>query len=177
MTGKKYFDDQHDGEEMLLLFRRHPVVMRKALIFSMIPPLLGTLPATFRPELGLSGFFIGLGIGILIGGAVLFYKWISWYFSVFIVTNERFIQVTQSGLFSKGVVDIAIDQIQMVNYQIDGLQETLLGFGTLSVQTQVGELSIHNVHKPAKIQKELTTILRSETKVSLAEAQEDEQEE
>ena len=170
----KYFEDQHEGEEMLLLFRRHPVVMRKALILAMVPPLLGTLPATFKPDLGLSWFFGGLGIGLLVGGAILFYKWISWYFSVFIVTNERFIQVTQSGLFSKGVVDIAVDQIQMVNYQVDGLQETVLGFGTLSVQTQVGELSIHNVHKPAKIQKELTTILRSHSRTSHIEAQEDE---
>ena len=48
----------------------------------------------------------------------------------------------------------------MVNYEINGLQETLLGFGTIVVQTYVGDLTIHDVHHPAKVQKELLLILR-----------------
>ena len=43
-----------------------------------------------------------------------------------------------------------------------GLQETLLGFGTIKMQTYVGDLTIHEVHHPAKIQKRLLSILRKE---------------
>jgi hypothetical protein len=53
-----------------------------------------------------------------------------------------------------------LSQIQMVNYQIAGLQETLLGFGTIMMQTFVGDLIIHEVHHPAKIQKKLLETLR-----------------
>lgn len=155
---KKYFKDQYDGEDMLLIFRKHPVVMRRYLIAAMVCLLIGVLPSTINPEISL--LIWGLGTGALVGGLIMFYSWIGWYFSVFLVTNQRFIQVTQKGLFSRSVVDIALDQIQMVNYQISGLQESVLGFGTLSVQTMVGELTVHDIHKPAEVQKELNQILR-----------------
>lgn len=154
----KYFKDQYDDEEMLLLFRRHPVVMRKHLIVASVLLLLGTIPSFIKPEF--SYLFGGLAVGFILGGLVMFYGWIGWYYSVFIVTDQRLIQVTQSGLFNKSVVDISLDQIQMVNYHIKGMQESLLGFGTLSIQTMVGELTVHDVHKPAHIQKELSHILR-----------------
>ena len=48
----------------------------------------------------------------------------------------------------------------MVNYEIKGLEETLLGFGTINIQTFVGDLVIHDIHHPAKTQKKLLTILR-----------------
>ena len=48
----------------------------------------------------------------------------------------------------------------MINYEVKGVQETLLGFGTITMQTYVGELVIHEVHHPAKLQAELTSQLR-----------------
>jgi hypothetical protein len=48
----------------------------------------------------------------------------------------------------------------MVNYEVAGLQETLLGFGTIMMQTYMGELLIHDVHHPAHIQKKMLKILR-----------------
>ncbi len=50
----------------------------------------------------------------------------------------------------------------MVNYEIAGLQETLLGFGTIMVQTYMGDLVIHDVHHPARIQKKMLRILREQ---------------
>jgi hypothetical protein len=59
-------------------------------------------------------------------------------------------------------VDISLAQIQMVNYEIAGVQQTLLGFGTITVQTYVGDLIIHDVHHPQKIQKKLLGVLRDQ---------------
>lgn len=58
------------------------------------------------------------------------------------------------------MVDIGLNQIQMINYEVTGLEETLLGFGTINIQTFVGDLVIHHIHHPAKTQKKLLTILR-----------------
>ncbi len=157
---QKYFDDQFEDEDVLFVFRKHPIVMRKGLIFGAFAPLLGVLPAALKPSLGLGWFFGGLAIGIISWMLVLFPFWISWYYSVFIVTDQRLIQITQKGLFHKTVVDLTLGQIQMVNYQIAGMQETLLGFGTIMMQTYVGDLIIHDVHHPAKIQKKILNILR-----------------
>jgi hypothetical protein len=49
-----------------------------------------------------------------------------------------------------------------MNYQIKGLQETLLGFGTIIVQTYMGDLVIHDVHHPEKVQKTIAHILRDQ---------------
>ena len=154
----KYFSDQFDDEEMLLLFRKHPVVMRKALVFGSLLLLIGVLPALAYPTMLV--FFGGLAIGLILFLMVFFYSWMGWYFSVYIVTNQRFIQSTQKGLWKHSVVDIGLDKIQTISYEINGLQETMLGFGTIVVQTYVGDLVIHDVHKPKVIQKRMSHILR-----------------
>lgn len=162
----KYFEDQFEDEEVLFVFRKHPVVMRKGLIIAVAMWLVGplyTLGLTYlRPNNypSISFFFLSL-IGSIVLGAVIFMPWyISWFFSVFIVSDQRLIQITQKGMFNRSVVDMGLQQIQMVNYEVAGLQETLLGFGTISMQTFVGDLIIHDIHHPAKIQKKLLEILR-----------------
>jgi len=156
----KYFADQFDDEEVLFVFRHHPVVMRKGLVFGSIGLLLGVIPVAIMPTLGFGWLFGGLGAGVVLMLLIMLPFWVAWYFSVFIVTDQRFIQITQKGFFHKSVVDITLSQIQMVNYEIAGVQETLLGFGTIMIQTYVGDLVIKEVHHPAKIQKKLAEILR-----------------
>ncbi|MEO8863180.1 MAG: hypothetical protein ABI354_02550 [Candidatus Saccharimonadales bacterium] len=158
----KYFADQFDDEEVLYVFRKHPIVMRKELILALLGPLLGVIPAAVKPTLGFGWFYGGLAAGIVLGILVFLPGWIAWYYSVFIVTDQRFIQITQKGLFHRAVVDIGLDQMQMVNYEISGLQETLLIFGTIMIQTFMGELVIHDVHNPAKVQKRIIHILRDQ---------------
>ena len=159
-TEKKLFKEQFDDEEVLLVFRKHPVVMRKGLIISSFAILLGTVPALIKPEF--SWFFGGLAGGFVLSFLLFLPFWISWHFSVYIVTSQRLIQITQKGLFHRSMVGLGLNQIQMVNYEIAGMQETLLGFGTIMIQTFVGSLTIHEVHKPALIQKELLEILREQ---------------
>lgn len=159
MSSAKAFRGQYDDEEVLYVFRKHPVIMRRGLIYFMLAILLGTIPSFIKPEL--SYFYGGLAAGFALGLLLIFPSWVYWYFSVYIVTDQRFIQSTQKGFFNKKVIDLALGQIQMINYEIRGVQETLLGFGTITVQTMVGNLVIHDVHKPAHVQHELLEILRS----------------
>ena len=156
----KYFADQFDDEEVLFVFRKHPVVMRKGLIYGLLCPLIGVLPTVFMPSYGMGVFVDGLLIGMAVGVVVFFPSWIGWHFSVFIVTDQRFLQIKQKGLFSRSVSDLGLRQIQSVSYEVAGLQETLLGFGTIIMRTYVGEIIIHDVHHPAKIQKKFVGILR-----------------
>lgn len=158
----KLFEDQFDDENVLFVFHKHPIVMRKGLVLCMLGPLLGIIPAAVKPDLGFGYFFGGLAIGAAIGLVLLAPSWISWYFSIFIVTDQRFIQITQKGLFHRAVADLGLGQIQSVNYEIAGLQETLLGFGTIKMQTYVGDLVIHDLHHPDRIQKKLLSVLRDE---------------
>jgi uncharacterized membrane protein YdbT with pleckstrin-like domain len=140
--------------------------MRKGLILAMFCLLIGTIPSLIKPEY--SYFVEGLGAGLLVGALLFSPWWISWFYTVFIVTDHRFIQITQKGLFHRSVVDIGINQIQMINYEVNGIQETLLGFGTIIIQTYMGDLIIHEIHHPAKTQQAILNILRDNGVVPVA---------
>jgi len=167
-TTAKYFEDQFDDEEVLLVFRKHPIVMRKGLVFSSVATLVGpvfTLVLTYLRPLdppSITFFFLSMVASFVLAAIIYLPSWISWHFSVYIVTDQRFIQITHKGFFTHSVVDMSLSQIQMVNYEIKGMNETLLGFGTIMMQTMVGDLLIHEVHHPAKIQKKILQILRTE---------------
>lgn len=165
----KYFKEQFDDEEVLLVFHKHPIVMRKALIFGCIGlliPMLYILALTFiyandtEKLPTVNEFYLSLVGGFVLAFFIMLPSWVSWYYSVYIVTDQRFLQITQKGFFRRSMVALGLDQVQMVNYEIDGIEQTLLGFGTIVLQTFVGSLTIHEVHHPAKIQKELLHILR-----------------
>lgn len=165
----RYFKEQFEDEEVQMVFRKHPIVMRKGLIFAAIAlllPMLYVLALTFiyanNPDKlpSVNAFYAALGIGFGLAFIIMLPYWIGWHYSVYIVTDQRLIQITQKGLFRRSMVALGLDQIQMVNYEIDGIEETVLGFGTIVVQTFVGSLTIHDVRHPAKIQKELLHILR-----------------
>ncbi len=153
----KYFKEQFEDEETLLVFRKHPIVMRKGLLLASVGLLVGMIPALIEPTYG--WFFGSLGIGFLLAIVLIFPWWVRWYFSIYIMTDKRFIQQTRS-MLQVNVVDISLEQIQMINYQVVGLEQTLLHYGTIIVQTYVGDLVIHEVHHPEKVQKQMVHILR-----------------
>lgn len=156
-TKTRHFKEQFDDEEVKLVFKKHPIVMRKGIVLASAGLLLGMIPALIEPTYG--WFFGGLGLGLLLAIILLFPWWVRWYFSVYIMTDQRFIQQSRS-LLQINFVDIGLEQIQMINYQIAGLEETMLHFGTITVQTYVGDLVIRDVHHPEKIQKKMVHILR-----------------
>ncbi len=159
---QKYFEDQFDDEEVLFVFRKHPIVMRKGLVMACLGPLIGVLPAAIRPSLGFGFFFGGLAAGFILGFLLILPSWIAWYYSVFIITDQRFIQITQKGLFHRSVVDLGLAKIQSTNYEVRGIQATLLGFGTIVIQTYMGDMVVHEVHHPAKVIRKLANILREQ---------------
>ncbi len=169
------FAGQFENEEILLVFRRHPIVMRIGLIWLSLGLLLGAIAGTFTTKnvTTMSDFFIKflspVGIGFIFGMIVFFYYWIGWYYSVCIVTDQRFVNIKQTGIFKqRSVNDINLPRILSVNYEIHGFFETVLGFGTIIIQTLVGDFVIKNVPKPATTQARVVTAIK-ESGVQLEE--------
>lgn len=164
---KTEFKGQFPDEEVLFVFKKHPIVMRKGLIILMVAILGGALVGMFmsRNVVTMGDFFIQflspIGYGLLIGGIGLFYYWIGWNYSVCIVTNQRFIQFTQKGVFkSRSVNDISLSRILSVNYEVHGMIETLLGFGTIIIQTLVGDFLLTKVPHPAETQSKIVMAIK-----------------
>jgi hypothetical protein len=155
---KQQFTGQYEDEEVLLVFRHHPIAMRKGFYILLILTALGAVPVLFIP-MAIQAYLVFLGaFGLgLIG---FFYHWVGWYFSVFIVTNLRFRQSLHRGFFGKSVVDVGLSKIQNISYNINGFSASMLGFGTLVVQTYVGDLVLERVPHPDRIYAELHKIIK-----------------
>lgn len=152
------FEGQYEDEEILLVFRRHPLAMRKGFYILLILTSLGALPVLFNP-ISTSSYWIFIGAFVL-GLILFFYHWIGWYFSIFVVTTLRFRQNMQNGMFGKGVVDVGLNKIQNISYNIDGMSESLFGYGTLVVQTYVGDLVLDKIPHPDKLYAQLHRIIK-----------------
>jgi len=151
------FEGQHEDEEVHFIFRRHPIAMRKGFYMLLIPFVLLSLPFLLVPA-NLDLFWLAIG-GLGIGLVLFFYHWISWYFSIFIVTNTRLRQVTQKGFFNRSVIDVGISKIQNISYNVPGFSAAVLGFGTLVVQTYVGDLVLDRIQHPGNIYNELQKVV------------------
>ena len=144
----KAFDGQREGEDLLFIFRRHIIAMRKGFYGLLIPFALSAIPPLIWQD-KLELFILPL-VGLSIGALIFFYHFILWYYTVYIVTTDRIRQVTQKGFFGTDVVELRLSKIQNISYNIPGFSGEVFGFGTIVIQTFVGDLVIHKVEHPDK---------------------------
>lgn len=152
------FEGQHNDEEVLFVFRYHPIKMRKAFYLLLIPFLIASIPVLVWPE-NMNNLWVALG-GLGLGILLFFYHWMGWYFSIFIVTNQRLRQITQKGFFNRSVIDLGLSKIQNISYNVPGFSASIFGFGTLVVQTYVGDLYLEKIHHPEKIYTQLAESIK-----------------
>lgn len=147
------FDGQRDGEKLLFVFRRHVIAMRKGFYWLVVPLAVFSIPPLiWQNTLWL--FLLPI-IGLAIGLTVFMYHLMIWYFTVYIVTDQRIRQVTQRGFFGKDVVELRLSKIQNISYNIPGFSGEIFGFGTIVIQTFVGDLIIHKVDHPEAVYNKL----------------------
>lgn len=147
------FEGQRQGEELLFVFRRHIIAMRKGFYLLLIPLALTSIPPLiWQTKLELFILpLVGLGVGLIL----FLYHFMMWYFTVYIVSNQRIRQVTQRGFFGKDVVELGLSKVQNISYTVPGFTGEVFKFGTIVIQTFVGDLVIHNVEHPDKIYNQL----------------------
>ncbi|MEK7181660.1 MAG: PH domain-containing protein [Patescibacteria group bacterium] len=139
----QHFEGQREGEEVLLVIHRHwfnllahlfTVVLLSVVAIGsiLLMPFLFTeilLPEHLHLFLFLENtFFVFLWIyGFLV--------WIDYYFDVWIVTNERIVNIEQKGLFVRHISELNFSRIQDVTSTVEGIIPTILNFGDVFIQT------------------------------------------
>jgi hypothetical protein len=147
------FDGQREGEKLLFVFRRHVLAMRRGFYLLAIPLIITAIPPLIWSS-NLELFLLPL-FGFLLGLILFFYHFILWYFTIYIVTDQRIRQVTQRGFFGKDVIELKLSKVQNISYNIPGFSGEIFGFGTIVIQTFVGDLVINKVEHPDKIYNKL----------------------
>ncbi len=143
------FEGQRPGEQVLFVFRRHLIAMRKGFYLLLIPFVISAVPPLIWQS-NLELFLLPIG-GLLLGLILFSYHFMMWYFTVYLVTDQRIRQVTQKGFFGTDVVELRLSKIQNISYNVPGFSGEVFGFGTIVIQTFVGDLVIRHVEHPAKI--------------------------
>ncbi len=141
------FPGQAAGEEVVGVIRKHPIVYVKlviAFVVTIVVPVslflwfwLRTYPFSQYPRLDyVMGIFVSLYT--LCGFILLSIAWLNEAFDMFIVTNQRLIDISQETLLQQTVASSPLEQIQDVASDVDGFFPTFLRYGNLTVKTASG---------------------------------------
>lgn len=153
MAQTKAFNGQREGEELLFVFRRHIIAMRKGFYMLLLPLVVGAIPPLIWQDT-LELFLLPVA-GLVLGFIGFCYHFLMWRYTYYIVTDQRIRQVTQKGFFGTDVVELSLAKIQNISYNIPGFSGEVFHFGTIVIQTFVGDLIIRNVDHPEQIYNQL----------------------
>ena len=151
------FEGQREGEKVKLVFRRSILTARRGALFGLIMTAIGILLINlFKGVESVTWVAVGCFVVGLIG---MLYVFILWYFSVYIVTNERIRQVMQKGLFRKSVIDVDFDKITSTSYHV-GFIGGIFGYGSIVLETDGGEIKFSMVSKTEKVYNDIENIMK-----------------
>lgn len=142
-----HFDTQAEEERIILLLRKHWITN--------LPWLVITFSLIFAPPIVFPAFFLRQILPSLPGNFVLvatifwylatfgfaLVNFIVWYFNVYIVTDERIIDVDFLHLLYKQLSSTRIARIQDLTYKLGGVIRSLFDFGDVFIQTAGTELN------------------------------------
>jgi membrane protein YdbS with pleckstrin-like domain len=165
------FINRDPKEKVVLLLRKHPITNLGwvLLTFAMVVAPAFITIFEFFELLPMSYQIIFVLIWYLITSAFAFEEFLSWFFHVNIITDERIIEVDFVNLFYREITDANIDQIQDVTVEVGGGIRTLMNFGDIVIQTasQIPKIDFEDIPEPDKVAKILRELRIEEEKEKL----------
>lgn len=165
------FEEKDDEEAVLLVLRRHWFTNVGWIITAVI---LAFLPGFLPLKIIFSGVsssyqLVAVLFWYLITFVFSFEKFLSWYFNVYIVTDERVVDIDFENLLVKKFSEAKINMIQDVTSKVIGLFPTLFNYGSVYIQTaaEVPEIEFEMVPNPEKVIKVLQQLRQEEEQEAL----------
>jgi membrane protein YdbS with pleckstrin-like domain len=149
------FENQEQDEKIILLLRQHPIVN---LPWLLLVGVLILVPSfwDFLPWAGMMpGRFVLMTVILwyLMVTAFALEKFLDWYYNVYIVTDERVIDIDFYGLLYKDLSVVKLDTIQQINYKQTGGIAAIFNYGDVFIQTAAErrQLDFMKVPNPNKV--------------------------
>jgi len=160
------FGEQNDDEVIVLFLRQHPIVNLPWIVTTIFLLSLPALFVIFPPYTMLPGAYqmvISLIFYLFVMGLALG-KFMVWFFNIYILTDERIVDVDFVNLFYRVISTAKIEDIQDVNVVSSGVMETFFNMGTVFVQTaaEVPEFEFSRVPRPDKVGKLINQMIDAE---------------
>jgi len=138
------FPGQRENETIELILRRHRIILISYLVYLFmiaIMPIIfyalvvpNLLPAFY--EYPYDRIFVLLCLifyGLI--WIVSFIIWTDYYLDLWIVTDQRLIEIEQVGFFSRVVSELDLKRIQDITSEVKGMAQSMFGFGDVHIQT------------------------------------------
>ena len=168
-----------EGEQSLLIVRRHWFVMLPAIIATSLAtvfPIIifqvlssGLLPlghsiTTYLAEFASRWSLFVYSLWLLILWVAFFVEWTDYYLDLWIVTDRRVIDIEQKGFFHREVTSFSFRQIQDITVETRGIIQTFFKFGTLHIQTagHDRDILINSAENPEEVR---TLVLNTQEKL------------
>jgi hypothetical protein len=149
-----FFPNQRNDEKIFVVARQHFILFLKN-VFLII--LLTVLPFIFILILSQTLFSLNSTNNIILRDvfylAVCIYfltelnffmaNWISYYYNILIVTDERLVEITQDGLFNRNINELSFERVQDISCHTHGFLSTLFNAGDIEVQTGASQPNFH----------------------------------
>ncbi|NCN51254.1 MAG: hypothetical protein GW925_02260 [Candidatus Pacebacteria bacterium] len=160
------FESQATTENVVLLLRQHPITQVKwilvVLFFGIVPmsfpflPVYSFLPISYRLGLTFLWYLALFGYS--------FQLFLKWFYNVYILTDERVIDVDFISLAQKNITAAKIDNIEDITSESVGFSSTFFDHGTVLIQTAgaAQEITFEAVPYPAKVTAVLNDLLLEE---------------
>lgn len=175
---KYHFKDMGESEEIVMVLHRNwfYLLQQFFLIFLVVGIFFGSLvliPEYFPNFLSGIEKPVSLFVQNFFMLAIWIYSfliWVDYYFDIWIITNERIINIEQKGMFTRKVSEMTYAKIQDISTEVVGFIPTVINYGDVKVQT-AGEnenFIFRTVSDPYQI-KNVIAEMQKKSKVSSAE--------
>lgn len=111
----------------------------------------------------------------LMAWLLLYVKFIDYYLDVWILTDQRIVQVKQRSLFNREIAEFDLSTVQDVSSQVRGVFGTFLNYGKILVQTAAARdlFEFRFIPNPNKVEEQILKLqekLEETTKREIGEA-------
>jgi len=165
---KVHFDGQDTNERIILFLRQHPIVLVPSFFRSIlvvvggvgISVILGLLSQNAGFNLGTANFVL-VTLSFVFGMALMFFEFLKWYFTVFLITDSRLIDLDFVTIFDARMSSTLLSEVQDVSHSTPGFFSTLFDMGSIEIQTagEKNKFEISNIPKPRDVQDILMDLL------------------
>ena len=149
------FTERDENEEIYLAIRPHWI---NNLHWLVIAVLMIFVPLFFHYFTFLNFFpgqfkFSAILFWYLFTFIYAFEKFLGWYFNVFLVTNERVVDIDFKNMLNKHFAEADLSAIQDVSSSVKGLLGTFFNYGNVLIQTasEINQINFEKVPNPEKI--------------------------
>jgi len=160
------FKERDEEEEILVALRPHWMTNVGWILIAIAMTLGPTLIKSLALINGLPAKYQILGglFWYLTTFAFAFEKFLSWYFDVYIITDERVVDIDFNNLLNKKFSEAKLSMIQDVTSRQIGMGQTMFNYGQVLIQTaaEINELRFDNIPNPDKIVKVLQLMREEE---------------